>query len=109
MIEETVNAILKAEKEAKEMEDQAMSDAKAMVANASEEADKIRKNAVFKVKEERLKVVEQAESEGEKQADAILKIGIKTASTLAEKTNIEKAVEIIKEKVIKKYVDSKYE
>lgn len=103
MIQETVNAILEAEAKAGEITAQAADEAKLIVQNADGEADKLRSETVEKVKAERKKVADSAENEGNAEYQKILLAGNKQTDKLLKTTDVTKAAEFIKEKVISGY------
>ncbi len=106
MIADTINAILAAEEEVNQLVSQATEDAKAMVADASLECEKIRNTAKEAVKEERKKVVELASKEGDKQYKDILSSGKNAVDKLKKSTEKTQAVEFIKQKVLAGYGNS---
>lgn len=71
--------------------------------DADEEARRIRLETLKTVKEERRKVVEQAEKCGDEKADEIIAEGEKTAEKIVMQTPVDKAAEYIKEKVSARY------
>ncbi len=103
MVTDTINAILEAEEKANQMTSQAAEDAKAMVIDADAECEKIRNIAKEAVKEDRKKTVESATKEGDSQYEKIVLSGKRSADELKAQTDIAKAVEFIKEKVLKSY------
>lgn len=103
MITETINAILASEEQANQMLLQASEDAKAMVADADNECEKIRNIAKDAVKQDRKSVVESATKEGDAQYEKIILSGKMAADKLKKSTDITKAVEFIKEKVLTSY------
>lgn len=103
MITDTINAILEAENQANHMLTQASEDAKNMVANADNECEKIRNIAKDAVKEDRKKVVENATKEGDAEYEKIMLSGKRAADKLKKSTDLIKAVEFIKEKVLTSY------
>ncbi len=105
MLNEILDEIRIAEKEAEETAKKAEEDAKQTVFNADEEARKIRLETLKTVKEERRKVVEQAEKCGDEKADAIIAEGKIFVQKIVTDTPTEKAAEYIKEKVSARYVN----
>lgn len=103
MVTETINAILEAEEKANQMISQATEEAKAMVVSADIECEKIRNIAKEAVKEDRKKTVESATKEGDSQYEKIVILGNKDAEALKKQTDISKAVDFIKEKVLTSY------
>ena len=71
MIQETVNAILEAEAKADEITSQANEEAKRIVTDAEAGAEKLRFDTVRSVKEERKKVADSAQKEGDKEYEKI--------------------------------------
>ena len=104
MIQDTVNEILKAEAEAEKITADANEEAKRVVTLAEENATKLRAETVRSVKEERKKVVESAEKEGDAQYEQILLAGKSRADGLRKNTDVKKAAEFIKNKVLEGYV-----
>lgn len=104
MIHDTVNAILEAEKQADLDIAKATEDAKESILQAEKEAEKIRHDVVERMKIERKKTVEAAVADAEKQYNQILTSGKQNAQRLLSATDVQKAVDFIKEKVIEKYV-----
>ena len=104
MIQDTVHEILKAEAEADKITADANEEAKRIVTIAEENAAKLRLETVRSVKVERKQVVESAEKEGDAQYEQILLAGKKTADRLQKDTDVTKAVEFIKSKVLEGYV-----
>ena len=104
MIQDTVNDILLAEQEADKITADANEEAKRIVTTAEENAAKLRAETVRSVKEERKKVVESAEQEGNAQYEQILLAGKKRADALRQGTDVDKAAEFIKNKVLEGYV-----
>ena len=106
MINDTLNEILQAEEEAAQIMQRAEEDAKQTVISADAECEKIRKTTVKAVKEERKKVVESANREGDKQYAKILEAGVTVAQNMERNTDVTEAVKFIKEKVLSNYVNS---
>ena len=104
MIQDTVNEILKAEAEADNITADANEEAKRVVTLAEENATKLRAETVRAVKEERKQVVASAEKEGDAQYEQILLAGRSRADRLRKDTDVKKAVEFIKDKVLEGYV-----
>ncbi|MBR1746697.1 MAG: hypothetical protein IJ735_00625 [Clostridia bacterium] len=104
MIQDTVNEILQAEAEAERITAEANEEAKRVVTVAEENATKLRAETVKSVKEERKKVAESAEKEGDAQYEKILLAGKAKADDLREHTDVNKAAEFIKNKVLEGYV-----
>ncbi len=99
MIQDTVKAVIEAEKQAAEITKAASEEGKIIVANAEKEAEKLRISTVNEVKEERKKVVASAEEEGEKEYEKIILAGKAQAAKLSEGVKLDKAIEFIKEKI----------
>ena len=104
MIQDTVNEILKAEQEADQLTSDANEEAKRIVTLAEENAAKLRAETVKAVKEERKKVAESAEKEGNEQYERILLAGRSRADSLRKTTDVSVAADFIKDKVIASYV-----
>ena len=104
MIPDTVNDILLAEQEADKIAFDANEEAKRIVTTAEETAAKLRAETVRAVKEERKKVVESAEQEGDAQYEQILLAGKKKADSLKKTTDVDKASAFIVDKVLEGYV-----
>lgn len=105
MINEILDEIRVAEKEAEEMVKKAAEDARQTVLDADEKCRIIRAETVKSVKEERRKVVEKANAEGDAKFAEIVNKGKEEAKKTIEATNTDKAVEFIKEKVLSGYVN----
>ncbi len=105
MIHDTVQEIIAAEKEAERMNAQALEDARVSVAQAEKESEKITKDVVDMVKEERRKVVANALSDGEKLYNQIVAGGKQNVARLQNATDTDKAAQFIKEKVFSEYVN----
>ena len=105
MINEILDEIRAVEEEADEIMKKAVEEAKMTVINADEESRKIRAATVKAVKEERRKVVESANKEGDAQSAIILASGKVEAGKLVKETDVSEAVRFIKEKVLTSYVD----
>ena len=106
MINDILDEIRIAEKEAEEMMERAIEDAKLAVISADEEGRNIRNTTIRAVKEERRKVVESATKEGNTRYNKILSAGKLEADRIIKETEINKAVELIKEKILSNYGNS---
>lgn len=104
MITETVNAVLKAEEEARVITSQAAEEAKKIVEDADVYAEKLRKDTVKNVKEERKSVAEAAEKEGDEEYAKILLAGKQVTEKLAKEADVYSAADFIREKVLGSYV-----
>lgn len=104
MLEQIISEIKEAEAKADEMIGSALDEAKAIYLSAESEAEKIRKDAVARVKEERKKVVEFAEKEANDEYAAILSLGKKKSEELIASVSSDAAVDFIKKKVLERYV-----
>lgn len=104
MIAETVNAVLKAEEEARVITSQASEEAKKIVEDAEVYAENLRKDTVKNVKEERKSVAEAAEKEGDEEYAKILLAGKQATEKLAKQADIYSAADFIREKVLGSYV-----
>ena len=104
MITETVNAVLKAEEEARVITSQASEEAKKIVEDADVYAEKLRKDTVKNVKEERKSVAEAAEKEGDEEYAKILLAGKQVTEKLAKEADVYSAADFIREKVLGSYV-----
>ena len=104
MITETVNAVLKAEEEARIITSQASEDAKKIVEDADVYAEKLRKDTVKNVKEERKSVAEAAEKEGDEEYAKILLAGKQVTEKLTKEADVYSAADFIREKVFSSYV-----
>lgn len=103
MIEETLKAVLEAEAQADEIMQKALEDAKATVAHADTEAEKIRKDIREKVKADRKNVVIQANKDADIKFDEIIKNESIKCVELKKNTQKTEAVDMIKEKILNKY------
>jgi vacuolar-type H+-ATPase subunit H len=103
MINDTLDAIIAAEKQADELTAKAAEDARQAVASADEESARIRSETVKAVKSERKKVIESAEDDGKTQCDRIMASGKTVAEKLVKETDVDAAVNFIKEKVLSDY------
>ena len=106
MINDILEEIRVAEKEAEEMMERAVEDAKLAVISADEESRNIPNMTVRAVKEERRKVVESAMKEGNTQYNKILFAGKQEADKIIRETEINKAVDFIKERILASYANS---
>ena len=104
MINEILDEIRAVEQEADELTKKAIEDARQTVLEADEECRKIRLTTIKAVKEERRKVVDNANKEGGAIYAKIVGDGKRAAEKLVKDTDVEKAVEFIKEKVLAGYV-----
>lgn len=104
MIAETVNAVLKAEEEARVIMSQASEEAKKIVEDAEVYAENLRRDTVKSVKEERKSVAEAAEKEGDEEYAKILLAGKQATEKLAKQADIYSAADFIREKVLDSYV-----
>ena len=105
MINEILDEIRIAEKEADEIQKKAAEDARQTVLDADEKCRIIRAETVKSVKEERRKVVDKANAEGDAVFAEIVRKGQEQANAKIKETDTNKAVEFIKEKVLSGYVD----
>lgn len=104
MISDTLNAVLKAEEEARLITAQADEEARAIVLDADARADALRKETIQSVRSERKKVVEEAEKEGAQELEKIILAGKAVADKLGEQAAVKKAAQFIKEKMTDSYV-----
>lgn len=95
MIQELINKISEAEKNADEMTAAALEEAKAMNLNAEAEAVSIIAAAKAKAKEERKKVAEYAEKLAEERYAEIIGIGEREAEKLAGSIEVKKEAQSI--------------
>lgn len=105
MLNEIIESILDAEREAEKIIQDALEEAKAMNANAVVEAEKIKNDTVRKVRDERRMVISTAEKEAEESYDEIMALGKKHAEKILRETKTVDVAQNIKEKVLKKYGD----
>lgn len=105
MINEILDEIRVVEKEAEEIRKKAAEDARQTVLDADEQCRIIRAETVKAVKEERRKVVEEANAEGDAMYAEIVRKGREQADAEIKQTDTRKAVEFIKEKVLSGYVN----
>lgn len=103
MLNEIIESILDAEREAEKIIQDALEEAKTMNANAVVEADKIKNDTIQKVKDERRLVISTAEKEAEESYDEIIALGKKQAEKILRDTKTAGVAQCIKEKVLKKY------
>ena len=104
MIQDTINAVLKAEQQAAQDIARATEDAKDSIAQAEKEAERIRSEVVVRMKSERQKTVEAATADAEKQYVQILTSGKQNAQRILSTTELTPAIDFIKEKVTERYV-----
>ncbi len=103
MIFETINDIKNAEAEADRLTAQALEEGKVSVQKAEEEAERIRKDVVAQVRQEREKVCEAAREDGLRQGKAIIAEGNVNARKIIETADVSATVNFIKEKVFATY------
>ncbi|HHU43212.1 MAG: hypothetical protein QM214_01795 [Bacillota bacterium] len=103
MLKETVQTIIQAEEKAEKIINDALAEAKQMSLNATNEAERIKKDTVEKVRLDRQKVIETAMKEADERYEEIISLGIEKARKMIKETPTDKAVQIIKDKVLNKY------
>lgn len=103
MVKQTIASIIEAEQKADQIIADALADAKAMSQNATEEAKQIRHRTIESVKQDRQKVTETAEQEAEESSNNIITLGKKQAEKIKSLTKTEEVINLIKDKVLKKY------
>lgn len=104
MINEVLDEIRATEEECARLMKQAAEEAKQAVLHADEECRNIRLNAIRNVKDERRKVVEEANRAGDAKAAKIISAGRVAAQSLAKNTDRGKAAEFVKNMVLSAYV-----
>ena len=105
MIHDAVNEILKVEEEVSGQIARTMEDAKETVMQAEKEAEKIRADAVVRMKEENRRSADVARQDAEKQYNQIMASGKQNAQRLLSGTDVTSAADFIKQKVLSAYVD----
>ncbi len=103
MLKQTIENIIETEKKAEQIINDALTDAKNMSENATLEAQKIRESAISSVRADRQKVVETANKEADESYNNIIALGNKQADEIISTTKTKKVIDLIKNKVLKKY------
>lgn len=105
MIEKIISEVNLAEERAKDIVNKAIAKSKAMVVNAEDEAEKMKKDTAQYIKDAMREAVAQAQAKADAFREEILQKGAQEAQRLVDERNkkIDEAADFLLQKLLEKY------